>query len=278
MDSVFSFVTLAARPEYRVEAVVCREDHTRWSAPEARGGHRLVLVRRGTFRRRAVGQAADFGRSVGYLGLPDEEENFAHPHGGDECTAISLSPSLWSSMAGEAPRVARRTLYVDARVDLAHRRILTSAQTGDADYAVVEELLGLLGEAVGQAVAGPNTPVASASRARDERALVDAARAAIEQDDPAAIGLLPLAELLGVSPFRLSRAFPRELGVSLTHYRNRVRVGRVLDRLEQGERNLSLLAADLGYADQAHLCRTVRRHVGHTPTALRKLLASPEFH
>lgn len=51
-----------------------------------------------------------------------------------------------------------------------------------------------------------------------------------------------------------------------------VRCGRALDRLERGERSLGILAADLGFADQAHLCRTVRQHLGHTPTALRRLL------
>lgn len=84
---------------------------------------------------------------------------------------------------------------------------------------------------------------------------------------------MSLAELLAVSPYQLSRAFTRELGVSLTHYRNRVRVGRALDRLEDGEASLAGLAADLGFADQAHLTRTIRDHVGHTPTALRRLLA-----
>jgi AraC-like DNA-binding protein len=29
---------------------------------------------------------------------------------------------------------------------------------------------------------------------------------------------------------------------------------------------------DLGFADQAHLCRTMRAHLGHTPTAVRRLL------
>jgi len=64
--------------------------------------------------------------------------------------------------------------------------------------------------------------------------------------------------------------------VSLTRYRNRVRVGRAIDRIEQGERDLAALAADLGFADQAHLCRTVRDHLGETPTALRRLLAQPK--
>lgn len=56
-------------------------------------------------------------------------------------------------------------------------------------------------------------------------------------------------------------------------FRHRVRVAHALDRLEAGEPSLAVLAADLRFADQAHLCRTVREHLGHTPTALRRLLA-----
>jgi AraC-like DNA-binding protein len=102
---------------------------------------------------------------------------------------------------------------------------------------------------------------------------VAAAREAITEADPASDTLFSLAELLGVSPYRLSRAFPRELGVSVTRYRHRVRIGRALDRLEAGERSLSTLAAELGYADQAHLTRTMRQYLGHTPMAVRRLLA-----
>jgi AraC-like DNA-binding protein len=32
------------------------------------------------------------------------------------------------------------------------------------------------------------------------------------------------------------------------------------------------VAADTGFADQAHLTRTVRRETGHTPGDLRRLL------
>ena len=103
----------------------------------------------------------------------------------------------------------------------------------------------------------PARTTAPAAALRD-RALVDRARDAIRAADPAAGGLLPLAALLDVSPFRLSRAFTRHLGVSLTRYRNRVRVERALDRLEAGAADLAALAADLGFTDQAHLCRTMR--------------------
>ncbi|WP_206059618.1 helix-turn-helix domain-containing protein, partial [Nonomuraea zeae] len=123
---------------------------------------------------------------------------------------------------------------------------------------------------------GTSARLGTSTRPGTAAGIADAAREAISADHPAAGALLSLAELLAVSPYQLSRAFTREVGVSLTHYRNRVRVGRALDQLEDGATSLAELAADLGFADQAHLTRTIRRHTGHTPTALRRLLASPE--
>ncbi|WP_406639292.1 helix-turn-helix domain-containing protein [Amycolatopsis sp. WGS_07] len=265
---MLSFVDLATRPEFAVGAVDCRDDHRRWSAEQPHEDVRLVLVRRGRFRRRVRGVCADLDRTVGYLGLPGEEEHFAHPAGGDRCTSISLAPGLWRTLAGDAPLLDRSSLYVDGALDLAHRQLLTATRA-DTGYAATERLIGLVAAVVKQVVA---TTIPGSAPAGD-RALVAQARAAIGADHPAAAGLIPLAALLGVSPYRLSRAFTRELGVSLTHYRNRVRVARALDRLEAGEPSLAALAADLGFADQAHLCRTVRTHLGHTPTALRRLLA-----
>ncbi|WP_228011322.1 helix-turn-helix domain-containing protein [Nonomuraea phyllanthi] len=425
---------LAAGEGFRLDTVTCVDDHRGWSAAEVGSGHHLVLVRRGLFRRRADGRAALIDPTMAYLGMPGEEEHFAHPAGGDVCTSVSLSPELWRTLAGDGSRPSRPFLYVDARLDLAHRRFLAAARTGDAAFALAESLLSLIWSALPQltdastardarvidgaaraigtpapqarvpapgnstgraaetpalpfpkpssttlrspdtaprksrtiappqhpalrrspsttAEQSPDTPpwrspnaapqqnvditprkgpsaapqqnpditprkgpsaaphhgsepsvasrrrprpgapphraatsgaalksgvgVSSDTTVRSSAAIADAAREAIATDDPAAGGLMSLAELLAVSPYQLSRAFTRELGVSLTHYRNRVRVGRALDRLEDGATSLAGLAADLGFSDQAHLTRTIRRHVGHTPTALRRLLAVP---
>jgi AraC-like DNA-binding protein len=268
---VLSFADLATRPQFAVTAVTCRSDHTNWSGVESHRHVQVVLVRHGRFRRRARGASTDVDPSIGYLGMPGEEEDFAHPAGGDLCTSISLTPTLWRSLAGDAPRPATSTVYVDARLDLAHRRLLAATRTPDIDYAGAERLTGLIRHIVDQVVAAP-TPSGASARPSD-RALVAAARDLIRDAHPAATGLLPLATHLDVSPYRLSRAFTRELGVSLTRYRNRLRVTRALDRLEAGETRIGVLAADLGFADQAHLTRTVRDHLGHTPTALRRLLA-----
>jgi AraC-like DNA-binding protein len=69
----------------------------------------------------------------------------------------------------------------------------------------------------------------------------------------------------------LSPAFRRQTGVSLTRYRNRIWVSKALHRLE-GDRDLGGLAADLGFADQAHLTRTMTEHAGYTPGRVRTLL------
>ncbi|MFL6120486.1 helix-turn-helix domain-containing protein [Actinophytocola sp.] len=251
------FTELAGRADLGVWAARCPGGHAGWSVSEPRGDYRLVLVRRGRFRRRVAGSVVDLDPTVAYLGAPGEDESFAHPAGGDVCTSVSMSAALGERLAG----AARPLVYVDARVDLAHRRLL-AATSADVEYGLVEALLGLLAAA----------PVHARPA---DRTLVARAREALAADDPAASDLLSLAATLGVSPYRLSRAFTRSLGISLTHYRNRLRVGRALDRLEAGEQNLSRLAADLGFADQAHLSRTVRAHAGHTPTSLRRLLARP---
>lgn len=263
---MLSVVDLAARPEFTVSLVDCHDDHRGWTAEHPRSTVRLVLVRHGGFRRRVRGVTVEVDRTIGYLGLPGEEEHFSHPAGGDTCTSICLTPELWRSMAGDTPRLDGSSLYVDGKLDLAHRQLVAGTQAGDAS----EQLVGLVAEVIQQFVTTTTPSLASAG----DRALVARARDAIAADHPCAAGLLPLADLLGVSPYRLSRAFTRELGVPLTRYRNRVRVARALDRLEAGESGLSAIAADLGFADQAHLCRTVREHVGHTPTALRRLLTA----
>jgi AraC-like DNA-binding protein len=266
---VLSAETIAARPEFSVHAWTCRPHCPGWSPVERPTDARLVLVRAGRFRRRGQGGTVDLDRTIGYLGEPGDEEQFAHPHGGDACTSVQLSPAAWQRLVGDAgPRVS--TVYVDARTELAHRRLLAAGRS-DVDYRLAEELVRLLAATLRDAA--QRTPMHDACGPFDQR-LVERARAAIHDGHPAAGGLFGLAEHVGASPYRLSRAFPRVLGVSVTKYRNRIRVGWALDLLDRDQVSIADVAASLGFADQAHLTRTVRAHVGQTPTALRRALAA----
>ncbi|OMC44436.1 hypothetical protein A5745_16575 [Mycobacterium sp. IS-2888] len=259
--------TLAARPQFSLQSWTCHPDCSGWSAVEHPVDGRLVLVRSGRFQRRAADGPVDLDPTVGYLAGPGEEDQFAHPHGGDMCTSVRLSATSWRQLVGDPGRMHRSTFYVDARLELAHRRLLGAI---DIDYRLAENLLALTVAAL-RRVTDRRTPLTDRPVPADSR-LVRRARAAIHDDHPAARGLFPLAELLGASPYRLSRAFPRELGVTLTGYRNRVRVGRALEWLQADTSTVADIAAGLGFADQAHLTRVVRAHVGHTPQALRRAL------
>ena len=223
VGKVQTAVTLADRPEFSVHEVTCLGGHAKWSASEVHQYYRLVLVRKGRFRRWTNGIETDLDRTTAYLATPGEEERFAHPAGGDLCTSVGFSRELW----GRLPTGA--AVYVDARTELAHRRLLTAAASGDADYATAEELLKLVAIAAGYKTKPLTTDAALAAEARE----------AILADVPQAASLRALAELLQVSPFRLSRVFSRQTGVSVTRYRNRVRVGRAMERLSDGETALA---------------------------------------
>ncbi|MBQ0905142.1 AraC family transcriptional regulator [Micromonospora sp. U21] len=252
--------TLVRQPDFAVHAVHCRDDHTGWSRPEPVTGYTIVLARRGGFRRRGRAGEEFVDPTVGYLTTPGEEERFAHPAGGDDCTSVHVSPRLWREMLDERPAPA--VVHLDARVDLAHRLLLRATRRPEAGFAAAERLVRLVGTATGPAVGAPQR----------DRPVVEAARSALHDGGPQAEGLVPLARSLGVSPYRLSRSFQALVGVPLTRYRNRLRVGRALDRLAEGTPSLAELAAELGFADQAHLTRTLRAHLDHPPGELRRML------
>src|SRR5206468_434563 len=99
------------------------------------------------FRRRARAGVFEADPTVGYLSLPGDEETFAHPAGGDVCTAVQFAPSLWRGLFGEQPPTTP-AVYVDAVLELAHRRFVAATRQPDADYALPESLLDLVRAAV----------------------------------------------------------------------------------------------------------------------------------
>ena len=76
------------------------------------------------------------------------------------------------------------------------------------------------------------------------------------------------------SAFHLARMFRRQTGQSLHAYRTQRRMALALERLGQGENNLSALAADLGFSSHSHLGVVFRRCFGASLSQVRtKLIA-----
>lgn len=85
--------------------------------------------------------------------------------------------------------------------------------------------------------------------------------------DPDITRVDTLADQLGTSVRRLQRSFAEHVGVSPKWVIRRYRLHEVNRRLEMGVTlDWARLAAELGYADQAHFTRDFRSMVGEPPT------------
>ena len=83
------------------------------------------------------------------------------------------------------------------------------------------------------------------------------------------LALAPWARWMKLEPASVSRGFARAYGVSPKRFRLEVRTRRALAALGEWRGNLADLAADQGFADQAHLTRSVGAMTGVPPVVLR---------
>lgn len=103
----------------------------------------------------------------------------------------------------------------------------------------------------------------SAARLNDWPDLLAAALAA----DPN-LGLTEWAAATGIAPQSLSRGFRQAYGVSPKRYRLELRALQALRRLPAWPGSMAMLAAETGFADQAHLTRAIVALTGRTPKRL----------
>ncbi|PDP88770.1 AraC family transcriptional regulator [Glycomyces fuscus] len=80
-----------------------------------------------------------------------------------------------------------------------------------------------------------------------------------------------LAAGLGIGPFALSRAFRAAHGLPPHAYLNQLRVDRARALLASGRR-AGEVAVEVGFADQPHLTRHFKRHLGVPPAAYQRAL------
>jgi AraC-like DNA-binding protein len=270
LSPVRTTTCLSNGPGFTVNEVSIRVRGVSWSDAEVAGFHRLNFVRSGLFRLRLRNWEGVADPSVAYISGPKDEQRIAHKVGVEDiCTTVVLSDELVAELTDGDGVVPTGPFFTSGAVDLAHRVLVTRARSGGDMFELAERVNRLASDLFGQRARFDRREPAS-SRTR----LAEAAREVLDED-PVSLGLVDVARRVGVSPHYLSRVFRRETGQTLTRFRNRLRVRRALDRIEGGENNLARLAADLGFSDHAHLTRTVRDEVGHTPSAVRALLASP---
>jgi AraC-like DNA-binding protein len=114
-----------------------------------------------------------------------------------------------------------------------------------------------------------------ARRPQRRHRAVERAREHIAADPGRGDTLADIARAANCSAFHLARCFRQQTGQSLHGFRTQLRMTAALDRLRQGEQDLSALAADLGYASHSHFTGVFRRNFGRAPSQVRTNLAAP---
>ncbi len=113
------------------------------------------------------------------------------------------------------------------------------------------------------------TGLMGAPETRDvEPQAVATARAYIDAHFADAVSLDDLARVTGLGPYRLSRAFKKAVGMPPHAYQVHRRVREAETRLRRGDKPVDV-AADCGFADQAHLTRAFRQANALTPAQFR---------
>ena len=100
---------------------------------------------------------------------------------------------------------------------------------------------------------------------------VDDILSALDRSYDRTIRFDALARDFGMHPVYVARAFRRHVGMSMSEYVRSVRVRQARLALSSTRRSISAIAAECGFSDASHLCRTFSDLLGATPARYRKL-------
>ncbi len=197
------------------------------------------------------------GRSVGAIGRPEKAT------GRTEEGASGLDRPFASTHVPCSPHAA-----------ILHRRLLILLTgKGHDGVAIQETVFHLLEAAIAESLPQEipaARPLRHATR-RDHRALAFAAQTMLNERFHAPLTLRAIATTIGSSPYHLSRIFHRETGLPVHRYLNRLRLRASLERLADGEGDLTDLALSVGFSDHSHFTNAFRGEFGIPPSRFRAL-------
>ncbi len=163
-------------------------------------------------------------------------------------------------------------------VVMAHRVLLRMLDDTETTPLEIEEtVLGLADAVVATSCANWAAQHQEAQRKSAGAAaaeLADAVKMYLAPRFREVLSLDEIADSVCCSRFHLCRAFSRSAQMPLYRYIHRLRLNEAVQRLADGEKDLTRLAMDLGYSSHSHFTNIFRREFGDTPSAVRGQLHS----
>jgi AraC-like DNA-binding protein len=240
--------------------------------------YEVVFVRRGVFVIENGPQTLAFTSRHVLLLEPFRAYTVQHPvDGGDDCTVVTLDPELLDEYSGRLARrfsmvaglFPRHQVPVGGSCFLIQEK-LRSAIRNDAGNLAIEEMFCTLVDEIVTGMGAHSPELATHQRQRD---IVRRVQEIIVAHPASPITLQKIGAHVGLSRCHLARVFRRVTGCSIHRFHLSVRLRAGLQRLVKGERNLTTLALDLGFADHSHFTHAFHREFGVPPSLARKELA-----
>jgi AraC family transcriptional regulator len=163
----------------------------------------------------------------------------------------------------------KRQVPADSKIHLAARLLAAATRSQASIPLELEETTIFLVERVLGAGLNPSSDKGPTPR---EMQIVHHAKATLAAYYDQPITLESLAEELGISVYHLCHVFRRATGMTLWREIQQLRVRAGLQRLAEGERDLTQLAIALGYSHHSHFSAAFRQQLGLTPSDARRLL------
>lgn len=272
-------------PSVRVLDYRCA-GHGRGQGPEEEvGTYEVVLPREGIFVRHVRGESIVADPNYALFFNSGESYRVSHPvSGGDRCTVLSFATSqiedcllhLDPNALSSGTRLFRSThTPTSTALDLLHRQLLRIAGSTAESLAVeeiaIDLLAGLINASMHASVSAYRVSRRAATAQRHDD-LIMAVREELTRRLGDKLDLRDIASAVHVSPFHLCRVFRSRTGISLSSYHRRLRLRTALQKILDGEDDLTQLAVDMGFSHHSHFTSAFSREFGISPSANREQL------
>jgi AraC family transcriptional regulator len=287
LDGTQSFEVLHNGPDLFVGDFRCRVAATGRGPEEVSRSHDIVFVRAGLFTREIRGHRTVADPNQVLFFNRDEPYRVVHPiAGGDDCLVLSLAADdLLDIVARRDPGVRDRMdrpfptthALCGPRAFLLQRRLVALLERSALSPLALQEMAFDLADEATAAVFDPVAPPATRPRPatlRRHREIAEGVAVLLSERFREPLTLHVLARAASCAPFHLSRLFRAHAGLPIHRYQTRLRLRAALDRLAEGERDITGLALDLGFADHSHFTNSFRREFGLPPSGFRRLVAA----
>ncbi|HQZ15737.1 MAG TPA: AraC family transcriptional regulator [Vicinamibacteria bacterium] len=285
-----TFATLHESPLVRVQDYVCRSAQGGPGGEEHYTANTIVLMRHGVFCKHFGGSTvtADVNQAIFFS--KGSTVRVSHPADcGDRGTVFALAPRVLRDIVRELdpsvdPRPDRPFPFATGPCDAAafwrHRELVQRLAAQDqkpleplwADVTALQLSADLLAAAFRQAGVARKKQRPATDREHAERA--EAAKTFLASSMGRRVTLDDVARAVHTSPFHFTRIFQERAGIPVHRYLTRLRLRAALERLAEGEEDLTALALDLGFSSHSHFTDAFRREFGTTPSDVRRSASS----